>query len=401
MKLDNSKKLFVSGAEAVALGVRLTRPHVISAYPITPQTAVVERLSEMVEDRSLEADFMHVESEHSALSAAMGASAVGARAFTATSSQGLLYMAEVLSYCSGGRFPVVMMNANRALALPWSIFGDHSDSLLLLGSGWIQCYVEDAQEALDMMIQAYKIAENSQILTPFMVNLDGFILTHTYELVDIPKQTEVDDFLPPFTTPNKMSLDDPKNLGFSTTPADNLEFKYQQHQALLNALPIIEEVDFEFGDRFGRYYGGVLETYQTDDAELVMITVGTITGTTRVVVNTLREAGKKVGLIKLRYLRPMPEEALIEAIGDAKAVGIIDKNISFGHEGTIFTNVNSALAKSSLDIKKHNFICGMGGRNISKNDIIEMYKMLEDSTKGKDVPAVNFINLNTSISESE
>ncbi|MFA7057302.1 MAG: hypothetical protein WC155_07065 [Candidatus Cloacimonadales bacterium] len=401
MKLDNSKKLFVSGDEAVALGVRLARPHVISAYPITPQTVVVERLSEMVEDRSLDADFMHVESEHSALSAAMGASAVGARAFTATSSQGLLYMAEVLSYCSGGRFPVVMMNANRALALPWSIFGDQSDSLLLLGSGWIQCYVEDAQEALDMMIQAYKIAENSQILTPFMVNLDGFILTHTYELVDIPKQSQVDDFLPPFTTPNKMSLENPMNLGFSSTPADNLEFKYQQHQALLNALPIIEEVDDEFGDRFGRYYGGVLETYQTDDADFVMITVGSITGTTRVVVNTLREEGKKVGLIKLRYLRPMPEEALLEAIGDAKAIGVIDKDISFGHEGTIFTNVNSALAKSSVAIKKHNFICGMGGRNISKNDIKEMYKLLEDSTKGKDVPAVNFINLNTSVSEVE
>lgn len=401
MKLDNSKKLFVSGDEAVALGVRLARPHVISAYPITPQTIVVERLSEMVEDKSLDAEYMHVESEHSALSAAMGVSAVGARAFTATSSQGLLYMAEVLSYCSGGRFPVVMMNANRALALPWSIFGDQSDSLLLLGSGWIQCYVEDAQEALDMMIQAYKIAENPKVLTPFMVNLDGFILTHTYELVDIPLQSEVDDFLPPFSTPNKMSLENPMSLGFSSTPADNLEFKYQQHKAMLDALPIIEEVDAEFGDKFGRYYGGVLETYQTDDAEHIMITVGTITGTTRVVVDKLREAGKKVGLIKLRYLRPMPEEALVEAIGDAKSVGVIDKDISFGHEGIIFTNVNSALSKSSLNPHKHNFICGMGGRNISKNDIIEMFQLLEDSAKGKNVPAVKFINLNTSISEKE
>jgi len=401
MKLDNSKKLFVSGDEAVALGVRLARPQVISAYPITPQTIVVERLSEMVEDKSLDAEYMHVESEHSALSAAMGVSAVGARAFTATSSQGLLYMAEVLSYCSGGRFPVVMMNANRALALPWSIFGDQSDSLLLLGSGWMQCYVEDAQEALDMMIQAYKIAENPKVLTPFMVNLDGFILTHTYELVDIPLQSEVDEFLPPFSTPNKMSLETPMNLGFSSTPADNLEFKYQQHKAMLDALQVIEDVDVEFGDKFGRYYGGVLETYQTDDAEHIMITVGTVTGTTRVVVNKLREAGKKVGLIKLRFLRPMPEEALVEAIGDAKSVGVIDKDISFGHEGTIFTNVNSALAKSKLNPQKHNFICGMGGRNISKNDIIEMFQLLEDSVNGKDVPSVNFINLNTCISEKE
>jgi pyruvate ferredoxin oxidoreductase alpha subunit len=398
MKLDNkSKQLFVSGDEAVALGVRLARPHVVSAYPITPQTIVVERLSEMVEDKSLEAEFMHVESEHSALSAAMGVSAVGARAFTATSSQGLLYMAEVLSYCSGGRYPVVMMNANRALALPWSIFGDQSDSLLLLGSGWIQVYVEDAQEALDMMIQAYKIAEHPSVLTPFMVNLDGFVLTHTYELVDIPAQEEVDAFLPPFETPNKMSMENPMNLGFSTSPADNLEFKYQQHVAMYDALPVIEQVDQEFGDKFGRYYGGVLETYQTDDADHLMITVGSITGTTRVVVDKLRAEGKKVGLIKLRYLRPMPEEALVEAIGDAKSVGVIDKDISFGHEGTIFTNVNSALAKSNVQTKKHNFVCGMGGRNISKNDIIEMYTYLEESVAGKDLPAVKFINLNTSI----
>ncbi len=399
MKLDNSKKLFVSGDEAVALGVRLAKPHVISAYPITPQTIVVERLSEMVEDGSSSAEFMHVESEHSALSSAMGASAVGARAFTATSSQGLLYMAEVLSYCSGGRYPVVMMNANRALALPWSIFGDQSDSLLLLGSGWIQCYVEDAQEALDMMIQAYKIAEDPKVLTPFMVNLDGFVLTHTYELVDIPRQEEVDAFLPPFETPNKMSLENPMNLGFSTSPADNLEFKFQQHQAMIDALPVIEKVDQEFGDKFGRYYGGVLETYNTDDADHIMITAGSITGTTRVVVDTLRAEGKKVGLIKLRYLRPMPEEAIVEAIGDAKSIGVIDKDISFGHEGTIFTNVNSALAKANVRLKKHNFICGMGGRNIAKNDIKEMFSYLEDSVAGKDVPSVKFINLNTSIEE--
>ncbi|OQY39762.1 MAG: pyruvate ferredoxin oxidoreductase [Candidatus Cloacimonetes bacterium 4572_65] len=397
MKLDNSKKLFVSGDEAVALGVRLARPHVISAYPITPQTIVVERLSEMTEDKSLDADFMHVESEHSALSAAMGVSAVGARAFTATSSQGLLYMAEVMSYCSGGRYPVVMMNANRALALPWSIFGDQSDSLLLLGSGWIQVYVEDAQEALDMMIQAYKIAENPKVLTPFMVNLDGFVLTHTYELVDIPEQKDVDEFLPPFETPNKMSLEEPKGLGFSTSPADNLEFKFQQHQAMIDALPLLEEVDQAFGDKFGRYYGGALETYETDDADHIMITVGSITGTTRVVVDTLRKEGKKVGLIKLRYLRPMPEVALVEAIGDAKSIGILDKDISFGHEGTIFTNVNSALAKENVVIKKHNFICGMGGRNISKQDIITMYQNLEDSVSGKSVPDVQFINLNTSV----
>jgi len=189
--------VFISGNEAVAVGARLSRPHVISAYPITPQTVVVESLSEMVEDGSLQAEFMHVESEHSAISAAMGVSAVGARAFTATSSQGLLYMAEGMYYAAGGRFPIVMMNANRSLALPWSIYGDQSDSLSQLNSGWIQVYVEDAQEALDMVIQAYRIAEDPAVLTPFMVNLDGFVLTHTYERVLIPDQDKVDTFLPP------------------------------------------------------------------------------------------------------------------------------------------------------------------------------------------------------------
>ena len=196
--MSEKNRYFVSGDEAVALGTRLARPHVISAYPITPQTIVVERLSEMVEDGSLKAEFMHVESEHSAISAAMGVSSVGARSFTATSSQGLLYMAEGLHYASGGRFPVVMMNANRATALPWSIFGDLRDSLSQLDSGWIQVYVEDAQEALDMMIQAYKIAEHKKVLTPFMVNLDGFVLTHTYEEVEVPEQEMVDKFLPHF-----------------------------------------------------------------------------------------------------------------------------------------------------------------------------------------------------------
>jgi len=188
-------KNFISGNEAIAHGVRLSRPHVIAAYPITPQTVVVERLSEMVEDGLLASEYLHVESEHSALSALMGASALGARTFTATSSQGLLYMAECLHYASGGRFPIVMMNANRSLALPWSIYGDQRDSLSLLDSGWIQFYAEDAQESLDLMIQAYAVAEHKDVLTPVMVNLDGFVLTHTYEPVYIPSPEAVDEFV--------------------------------------------------------------------------------------------------------------------------------------------------------------------------------------------------------------
>jgi pyruvate ferredoxin oxidoreductase alpha subunit len=392
------EKVFVSGDEAVALGARLARPHVVAAYPITPQTIVVERISEMVEDGSFKTDFMHVESEHSAISAVMGASAVGARTFTATSSQGLAYMAEGLHYASGGRYPIVMMNANRSLALPWSIFGDLRDSLSLLDSGWIQVYVEDAQEALDMTVQAFKIAEHQKVLTPFMVNLDGFILTHTYEEIHIPEQQLVDEFLPPFETPNKMSPEEPKNLGFSTSPADNMEFKFQQHKAMMDSMEVIEQADKEFGDLFGRYYGGMLENYKTEDADAILITVGSVSGTTRVVVNKLREEGKKVGMVKLRYLRPFPKKQLIGALKDIKSVGVLDKDISFGYEGTIFTNVRSALSEMS-NIETVNYVGGMGGRDISKADIEYMFDDLLSGNASKRKNNVEFINMGVKIDE--
>ena len=392
-----NKKYFVSGDDAVAIGTRLARPQVISAYPITPQTIVVERLSEMVEDGSLKAEFMHVESEHSAMSAAMGVSSVGARAFTATSSQGLLYMAEGLHYASGGRYPIVMMNANRSVALPWSIFGDLRDSLSQLDSGWIQVYVEDAQEALDMMIQAYKIAEHKDVLTPFMVNLDGFVLTHTYEEVSVPEQSEVDEFLPTFTTPNKMDEEEPKNMGFSTTPADNMEFKYQQHKAMMDSLDLIQEVDKEYGDRFGRYYNGLIDTYMCDDAEIVLVTVGSVTGTARIVVDKMRKEGKKVGLLKLRYMRPFPEKEVNEVLKDKAVIGVLDKDISFGFEGTIFTNVNSSLSRLSKKPASYNFVAGMGGRDISKQNIEEMYNNLLDAKNGKEIERVKFINMGVKI----
>ncbi len=395
----SNKKLFISGDEAVAIGAKLSRPNVISAYPITPQTVTVERLSEMVESGELKAEYMHVESEHSAMSAAMGVSAVGARAFTATSSQGLLYMAEGLHYASGGRYPIVMMNANRSLALPWSIYGDQRDSLSLLDSGWIQIYVEDAQEALDMIIQAYKIAENKDVLTPFMVNLDGFVLTHTYELVEIPEQDKVDMFLPPFQTPNKMSFEEPKNMAFSTTPADNLEYKYQQNRAMFNSIDVIKDVDKEFGDKFDRYYGGMVQEYRCDDAEVVMLTLGSITGTVRMIVDKLRDEGKKVGLLKIRYMRPFPEKEIIKLAEKVKAVGVVEKDISFGYEGTVFTNVNSALSKLENAPLSLDFLCGMGGRDVSKLDIYNMFISLFKAVDGEKQKRVQFINMGVETDE--
>ncbi len=387
-------KKFICGDDAVAEGVRLARPHVISAYPITPQTIAVEKLSEYVEDGSLKAKYMHVESEHSALAAAIGVSSVGARAFTATSSQGLLYMAECLPYASGARMPIVMMNANRSIATPWNIYGDQMDSMFLLNSGWIQVYVEDAQEALDMMIQAYKIAEDKSVMAPFMVNLDGFVLTHTYEVVYIPSQEAVDAFLPHINlTENVMSLDQPKSLCITAGNNYNMEFKIKQNEDLNNAIEIIESVDKTFGEAFGRTYGGMLEGYRCDDAEVVLITTGSITGTARMIVDELRGEGYLVGLIKLRYLRPFPTKQLTNLLKDKKVVGVVDKNISFGYEGTIFTNVNSAILQENLLPKVHNFICGLGGRDVTKNNIRDMFKAMLSSAKGEPVDKIQYMNV--------
>lgn len=373
-------KKFLSGNEAFAYGVRLAKPNVISAYPITPQTIVVEKLSEFVEDGSLSSEFIHVESEHSALSCAMGASSVGARAFTATSSQGLLYMAECLTYASGGRFPIVMMNANRSTALPWNIYGDQRDSLSQLDSGWIQAYAENAQEALDLALMSFYIAEHKDVSTPFMANLDGFVLTHTYEVVDVPKQEQADAFLPRYETDNKMDLERPRNLGFSAGPDTNTFFKYKEHLGVLNARRVINEAEEKFADIFGRRYNGLTETYLTSDADYILITLGSISGLAREVVDKLRAKGERVGLLRLRYLRPFPNEEIAEAVKNAKAAAVLEKDISFGNEGAVYTNVNSALHKAKINIPNSNYIGGLGGKNISAEDIERIFENLKGRT---------------------
>lgn len=366
-------KRFLSGNEAFAEGIRLARPQVISAYPITPQTIVVERLSEMVEDGSLKSEFIHVESEHSALSCAMGASSVGARAFTATSSQGLLYMAECLPYAAGGRFPIVMMNANRSTALPWNIYGDQRDSLSQLDSGWIQAYAIDAQEALDLALMSYYIAEKKEVSTPFMANLDGFVLTHTYEVVDIPEVEQADAFLAPYETENKMDLDHPRNLCFTAGPAQNTTFKYKEHIGLLNAAKAVKEAEDKFYEIFGRRYTGLTEEYRTEDAEYVLVTLGSIAGLGKQVVDELRESGIKAGLVRIRYMRPFPNEEIASALKGKKAAAVLEKDISFGNEGVVYTNVLSALHKAGVDIKVSNYVGGLGGRNISADEIREIF----------------------------
>lgn len=377
------EKKFISGNDAFAEGVRLAGPKVISAYPITPQTIVVERLSEMVEEGRLNSEFIHVESEHSALSAAIGASAMGVRTFTATSSQGLLYMAECLPYASGGRFPIVMMNADRSVALPWNIYGDQRDCLSQLDCGWIQIYVEDAQEALDMAIQSYYIAEHKSICTPVMVNLDGFVLTHTYEMVEIPTKDQADAFLPPYETENKMSLSAPVNMAFTAGPEDNTQFHLLHHKAMLFVPKIAEEADRKFLEIFGRSHGGAVEEYLCEDAEYILITLGSMAGLARNVADDLRKEGVKAGVLKIRFMRPFPHKEISKIVKHAKSIGVLEKDISFGYEGTVYTNVNSGLLRNGISITSHNFIAGLGGKDVSYEDVRNCFAILQAGSEEK------------------
>lgn len=380
---------FLSGNEAFAHGVRLAQPHVISAYPITPQTVVVERLSEMVEDGSLSSQFIHVESEHSALSCAIGASATGARTFTATSSQGLLYMAECLTYASGGRFPIVMMNANRSTALPWNIYGDQRDSLSLLDSGWIQAYAQDAQESLDLALMSYYVAEHPKVSTPFMVNLDGFHLTHTYEVVSVPEEPAVRAFLPDFRTENRIDFAHPRNLAFSAGPEHNVAFKYKEHRGMLMAEEVVQEAEDRFFEIFGRRYTGLIEAYRCEDAEVALVTLGSIVGLTRDAADALRTNGIRAGVVRLRYMRPFPAKALAEALKGVRAAAVLEKDISFGNEGTVYTNVNSALHQAGLQVPTVNFIGGLGGQDISEGDIRAIFHRLAEGIQ----PGVHFLGI--------
>ena len=390
-------KRFLSGDEAFAEGVRLARPQVISAYPITPQTVVVERLSEMVEDGSLAAEYVHVESEHSALSCAIGASATGARTFTATSSQGLLYMAECLTYAAGGRFPIVMMNANRATALPWNIYGDQRDSLALLDHGWIQVYAEDNQEALDLALMAYAVAENPAVATPVMVNLDGFALTHTYETVDVPEPAEADAFLPPYEPAgNRFDFEHPVNIGFSAGPEYNRYFKYWEHRDMLDAPAVVTRVEQRFAEVFGRQYPGMVEALSCDDADVILVTLGSAAGLVRSVVRQLRDQGVRAGMLRIRDLRPMPSALIAEALRGAKAVGVLEKDVSFGAEGTVFTNVNSALQQAAVGVPTYDFVGGLGGDDISEAQVRGMYAMLAQAAEGADdLPRVSFLGIDS------
>ena len=357
------KKVIV-GNHAVSWGVRLARAEVLAAYPITPQTQIVEELSEMCADGRLDAQFLKVESEHSAMAACIGASAAGARAFTATSSQGLLLMHEMLHWAALGRLPVVMADVNRAVAPGWSIWTDQNDTLAQRDTGWIQLYCETSQEVLDTTVQAFKLAESVDL--PVMIVLDAFFLSHTSEPVDIPEAAAVDDFLPRREARFKLDVRDPHAFGALTTPAVYMEMRLRQQEAMDQARGAFRDVDEEWGRRFGRRYGAI-ERYRTDGAECVLVTSGTLTSTARHVVNERRARGERVGLVKVKMFRPFPTALLRESLAGVPNVAVLDRNISPGHGGIFAEELRAALydLPAGRRPRVDGYVVGLGGRDVT------------------------------------
>ncbi|MBN2067439.1 MAG: pyruvate ferredoxin oxidoreductase [Candidatus Diapherotrites archaeon] len=372
-------KKVIEASDAVAEAVKLCRVEVCPMYPITPSTHIPERISEFVANGEMNAQIIDVESEHSAASAFIGVVASGSRAFTATSSQGLALMYEILPIISGMRLPGVMAVANRALSAPINIWNDHSDAVSARDQGWIQLYAESSQESLDSIIQGYKISENKNVFMPLMVCFDGFSLTHVFEPVDIPEQKKVDSFLPKFKPLHWLDVKKPMSFGPIGFPDSFMHFKRQQQEAMENSINVIKKANSAFKKSFGRSYGsGLLDLYRMQDAEYAVVAMGTACGTARVAIDVLRKKGKKVGLARVRSLRPFPEKELQSAIKGIRAVAVIDRHISLGQEGPLFTDVRNAIYCNDIPI--NSYIAGLGGRDIT---VKHFEKVFTDLEKGK------------------
>jgi pyruvate ferredoxin oxidoreductase alpha subunit len=372
----------VEGSYAVAHAVMCCLPDVVSAYPITPQTHIVEHLSQLVADGELDSEFLTVDSEFTALSVLVGSSAMGARCYSSTTSQGLALMYEVLYNVSGMRMPVVMTVANRALGAPLNIWNDQQDSIGARDVGWLQIYAENVQEAVDATPQAYKIAEDPDILTPIMVCMDGFILTHVYEPVELLDSEKVKSFLPPYKPADILDPANPKTFGAFADPSTYTEFRYQQFEAQERALKKIEQVAKEFQETFGRYYGGLIDTYQSDDAEVVIVTMGSVIGTIKDAIDQMRAEGKKVGLVKVRSYRPFPVQALRSALKDAHVIAVVEKDVSIGMEAGLLTDLKSAFYNSNIRTPIIGFAAGLGGRDITIKDIRSIVDKAYAASKG-------------------
>jgi pyruvate ferredoxin oxidoreductase alpha subunit len=367
------------GSHAVAEAVRLCRPQVVSAYPITPQTHIVEALADFVANCTLDAEYITVENELSALSACVGASAAGSRTYSATTSQGLLLMTEVVFNAAGMRLPIVMSIANRAVGAPLSIWNDMQDSISLRDAGWLQFYAEDNQEATDLHFLAYKVAEDPAVQLPAFVCFDGFILSHTYEPIDMLSQEQVDSYLPRYNPAEKLDARDPMSFGMYATPEYYLEFRYEMDQAQKRAKGVIARYGKEFGTLFGRDYSAFIEGYQLEDAETAIVAMGSICGTIKDAIDEMRAEGKKVGLLRIRVFRPFPSAEIAQALAKVKRVAVLDKNVSLGSRGgATAVEVRDAMYGSSIPVK--GYVLGLGGRDIRKRDIREIVTLCENGT---------------------
>ena len=366
-------KVVMTGNYAQSYASKLARAQVVAAYPITPQTSIVEKIADFVSSGEMETQYIKVESEHSAMQACISAAALGARSYTATSSQGLLLMHELLFWAAGQRAPIIMGIINRAVAPPWSIWTDHTDSMAQRDTGWIQYYCESNQEVLDTVLQAYKVAEDPEIRLPAMVMEDAFYLSHTIEAVDVPPQSEVDAYIPLKRSPWLLDIEKPTRMGSFMGPDIYMEYRYVVAKAMEDSKKVIIEADEEYDRRFGRSYGGLLPTYRCDDADVVLLTIGTASCTAREVVDELREEGKKVGLARMRVFRPFPGEELARLASGVRAIGVVDRSWGFGHRGTMFTEVTGALYKAKPRPLMKNYVAGVGGRDITPQVIRGIY----------------------------
>jgi pyruvate ferredoxin oxidoreductase alpha subunit len=380
----------IEGSRAVAEAIALSRPQVICAYPITPQTHIVEGLGELVKTGELGGcEFINVESEFAALSVAIGASAAGARTYTATSSQGLLFMAEAVYNAAGLGLPIVMTIGNRAIGAPINIWNDHSDSMSMRDAGWIQLYAETNQEALDLHIQAFKLAE--ELSCPVMVCVDGFILTHAYDRVDMPTQKQVDAYLPRFEPRQVLDTDAPVSIGAMVGPEAFTEVRYLAHHKQLRALKLIPLLQAEFEKEFGRASGGLLRTYRIDDAETIVVALGSVNGTIQEVVDEMRDDGVKIGSVSICSFRPFPLAAVRDALQRAKRVVVLEKCLAVGLGGIVSDGVRKAL--SGIVLKGYTVIAGLGGRAITRRSLRQLF----DDAGNDELEQMTFLDLNADL----
>ncbi len=379
----------MEGSIAIAQAVKACRPAVITAYPITPQTHIVEALAQMSANGELNAKYIRADSEFSAASILAGASATGVRTYTASSSQGLVLMTEVIYYLAGARLPVVLTGANRQVTAPIGLQPEHQDTVGFRDSGIIELYVENVQEAYDTHVQAFKIAEDHDVLLPLVVCVDGFVLTHVYEPVKIFDQASIDAVLPPYEPMHYLTPDNPMIFGPISDDTNTPEFRYMTQQASLRAQDKIEAVAREYESMFGHYHGGLIDTYANEDAEIILVAMGSTVGTLREAVDVLRHEGVKVGMVKVRCFRPFPGEALREALGHAGLVAVLDRALSIGFQGVLATEVKAALYDAPKDQRPLvlGTMAGFGGREVTLDSVREIVSLARRALDAGRIPA--------------